>query len=75
MCSGTQYWAHIGRCVYGIAEASLLAITGNHAENPTLDLPCRHVFSRGQKDIRVIGPVAAASEPILALHRRYWRGR
>ena len=28
-----------------------------HAENPTLDLPCRHVFARGQKDVQVIGPV------------------
>ena len=75
MCAGTQYWANIGRCVYGIAEASLLAITGAHAENPTLDLPCRHVFGHGQKDIRVIVPVPAAAEPILALHRRYWRAR
>ncbi len=75
MCAGTQYWANIGRTVFGIAEKELLAITGNHAENPTLDLPCRHVFARGQKDIRVIGPVAAAEEPIAALHRRYWRSR
>ena len=75
MCSGTQYWAHIGRTVFGIEERVLLAETGNHPENPTLDLPCRHVFARGQKDIRVIGPVAAMIEPITALHRRYWRSR
>ncbi len=75
MCAGTQYWANIGRTVYGIAEKTLLAITGNHAENPTLDLPCRHVFARGQKDIKVIGPVASVEEPIAALHRRYWRSR
>ena len=75
MCAGTQYWAGIGRTVFGIAEKTLLAITGNHAENPTLDLPCRQVFARGQKDIRVIGPVAAAEEAIAGLHRRYWRSR
>ena len=75
MCAGTQYWAHIGRVVYGIAERTLLEMTGNHAENPTLDLPCRHVFARGQKDVKVIGPVAAVAEPIAALHRRYWRSR
>ena len=75
MCAGTQYWANIGRTVFGIAEKSLLAITGNHAENPTLDLPCRHVFARGQKDVRVIGPVAAVAEPIVAMHKRYWRSR
>ncbi len=75
MCAGTQYWANIGRIVFGIAEKALLAETGNHPENPTLDLPCRHVFARGQKDIRVIGPVEAMVEPITALHRRYWRSR
>jgi tRNA(Arg) A34 adenosine deaminase TadA len=75
MCAGTQYWAHIGRCVYGIAEKTLLGITGSHPENPTLDLPCRHVFAHGQKDVRVVGPVAEREEPIAAMHRRYWRSR
>jgi tRNA(Arg) A34 adenosine deaminase TadA len=75
MCAGTQYWANIGRVVFGIEERALLAETGNHPENPTLDLPCREVFARGHKDIRVVGPVAALVEPITALHRRYWRSR
>ena len=75
MCAGTQYWANIGRTVFGIEEKALLAITGNHAENPTLDLPCRHVFARGQKDVQVIGPVAAMEEKVAALHRRYWRSK
>ena len=75
MCAGTQYWANIGRVVYGMEERALLELTGNHAENPTLDLPCRDVFSRGQKDVHVIGPVTAMSEPIAALHRRFWRSR
>ena len=75
MCAGTQYWANIGRLIYGIEEKTLLAITGNHAENPTLDLPCRHVFARGQKEIEVIGPVPAMQEEIAALHRRYWRSK
>ena len=73
MCAGTQYWAHIGRVVYGMAESRLLAITGNHADNPTLDLPCREVFARGQKAIDVIGPVAAVEAEIAALHLDFWR--
>ena len=72
MCAGTQYWAHIGRLVYGIEERTLLRLTGNHAENPTLDLPCRHVFARGQKAIDVVGPVAEVEEEIAALHRGFW---
>jgi tRNA(Arg) A34 adenosine deaminase TadA len=75
MCAGTQYWAHIGRLVYGMSEARLLELTGNHAENPTLDLPCREVFARGQKAIQVRGPVAEVEDEIAALHRRFWRTR
>jgi tRNA(Arg) A34 adenosine deaminase TadA len=75
MCAGTQYWANIGRVVYGMEERALLELTGNHAENPTLDLPCRDVFARGQKDVQVIGPVAALVEPIAAMHKRFWRSR
>lgn len=75
MCAGTQYWAHIGRLVYGLSEARLLALTGNHAENPTLDLPCREVFARGQKAMQVWGPVAEVEDEIAALHRDFWRTR
>jgi tRNA(Arg) A34 adenosine deaminase TadA len=75
MCAGTQYWANIGRVVFGMEERALLALTGNHAENPTLDLPCREVFASGQKDVRVIGPVEAMAEPIAALHRAFWSSR
>jgi tRNA(Arg) A34 adenosine deaminase TadA len=72
MCAGTQYWANIGRVVYGMEEGALLAITGDHAGNPTLALPCREVFARGQKDVRVLGPYAAMAGPIAALHRDFW---
>ena len=72
MCAATQYWAHIGRLVYGVSEARLLALTGNHSENPTLDLPCREVFARGQKAIEVIGPMAAVEDEIAALHSAFW---
>lgn len=75
MCAGTQYWAHIGRVVYGMSESRLLALTGNHAENPTLDLPCREVFARGQKAIGVWGPVPEVEDEIAALHRDFWQLR
>jgi hypothetical protein len=56
-----------------MSESRLLAMTGNHAENPTLDLPCREVFARGQKAMHVVGPVAEVEEEIAALHRDFWR--
>ncbi len=73
MCAATQYWANVGRVVYGMTEERLLAFTGSHSENPTLDLPCREVFARGQKTIDVIGPVPQAEEEIAALHRDFWQ--
>ncbi len=77
MCAGTLYWANIGRLVYGVEEKRLLALTGNHAENPTLDLPCREVFARGQKAIQVCGPVAEVDAQIDAeiasLHVGFWQ--
>jgi tRNA(Arg) A34 adenosine deaminase TadA len=75
MCAGTQYWAHIGSLVYGLSEQRLLQMTGNHAENPTLDLPCREVFARGQKAMKVWGPEPQVEEEIAALHRRFWHAR
>ncbi len=75
MCAGTQYWAHIGKLVYGMSERRLLDLTGNHAENPTLDLPCREVFARGQKAMQVWGPVAEVEDEIVALHRAFWHSR
>jgi tRNA(Arg) A34 adenosine deaminase TadA len=77
MCAGTSYWAHIGRVIYGASEASLGALTGKHADNPTLALPCRELFARGQKPVRVFGPVAADSELhalLLAPHFSFWAG-
>lgn len=73
MCAGTQYWAHIGRLVYGMTESRLLELTGNHDENPTMALPCREVFARGQKAVEVIGPVAAVEEDIASVHRGFWQ--
>lgn len=75
MCTGTVYWAHIGRIVYGASEADLLALTGSHPENPTLSLPCREVIARGQKRIEVIGPVPALRAEMLGPHQDFWRLR
>gem|GEM_PF-795479 len=72
MCSGTQYWANIGRLVYGLSERALLDLTGNHAQNPTLDLPSRLVFDAGQKKVEVLGPVREMQEEIISLHLGFW---
>jgi tRNA(Arg) A34 adenosine deaminase TadA len=73
MCTGTLYWANIGRLVYGFEEAKLLAETGNHPKNPTLNLPARTVLGAGQKPIEVVGPVREIEGELLAPHRTFWR--
>ena len=70
MCAGAIYWAGIGRLVYGLSEHRLRAITGNHPENPTLDLPCRQVFESGQRATEVVGPLL--EDEAEALHAGVW---
>ena len=70
MCAGAIYWAGIGRLVYGLSEAKLRGITGNHPENPTLDLPCRAVFASGQRATDVVGPLL--EDEAAALHAGVW---
>src|ERR1700674_1846447 len=70
MCAGAIYWAGIGRLVYGLSEHRLRAVTGNHPENPTLDLPCREVFKRGQRPTEVLGPML--EDEAEALHAGVW---
>jgi len=72
MCAGTAYWGNIGRVVYGIAEKRLLELTGDHDQNPTFDLPCREVFSRGQKEIEVVGPFPEIEGKVIEVHKGYW---
>ncbi|HZE92993.1 MAG TPA: nucleoside deaminase [Rhizobacter sp.] len=75
MCAGTAYWANIGRVVFGMTEAQLLAETGEHPENPTMNLPCRQVFQHGHKAVEVIGPVPGIAEETIALQRSFWPSR
>jgi tRNA(Arg) A34 adenosine deaminase TadA len=70
MCAGAIYWAGIGRVVYGLSEHRLRGVTGNHPENPTLDLPCREVFASGQRATKVVGPML--EDEAEALHEGVW---
>ena len=70
MCAGAAYWSGLGRVVYGLAERDLKTLTGDHRENPTLDLPCRTVFAAGQRCVEVIGPLLV--DEAAALHEDFW---
>ena len=59
--------------VYGQSETSLKGATGAHAENPTLDLPCRTVFAAGQRPVEVLGPLL--EEEAAAIQADFWNER
>lgn len=71
MCAGAIYWTGIGRVVYALSEHALLGLTGDHPENPTFSLPCREVFARGQRRVKVAGPMLEdeAARP----HEGFWK--
>jgi tRNA(Arg) A34 adenosine deaminase TadA len=70
MCAGAIYWIGVGRVVFALAETSLRRYTGSHEQNPTLDLPCREVFARGQKPIVVAGPFL--EDEAGKVHEGFW---
>jgi tRNA(Arg) A34 adenosine deaminase TadA len=70
MCAGAIYWAGIPRVVFGLREDQLYAMTGADPKNPTLLLPCREVFARGQRPTEVVGPLL--EEEARAVHQGFW---
>jgi tRNA(Arg) A34 adenosine deaminase TadA len=73
MCAGAIYWAGIGRVVFGQTEKDLKLQTGDHEENPTLDLPCHIVFEAGQRPTEIVGPLLAGEAA--KLQDNYWKSR
>ena len=74
MCSGTIYWANIGRVLYAGSEEKLKEITGvGNAENFTMAMGCREVFARGQKNIVVEGPYSDLEALVVRDSEEYWR--
>jgi tRNA(Arg) A34 adenosine deaminase TadA len=70
MCAGAIYWTGIGRVVYALSGRSLMHLIGSGPEIPTLDLPCREVFARGQRPTQVIGPLI--EEEAAEVHQGFW---
>jgi tRNA(Arg) A34 adenosine deaminase TadA len=70
MCAGAIYWSGIGCVVYGQTERSLRSLTGDNPENPTLDVPCREIFSTGQRRVEVVGPLLEVEAE--ALQKDFW---
>ena len=56
-------------------------MTGDHPENPTLDLPCRVAFAAGQRKVGVLGPlledrnlrIVLTGAEAVSLQSDFWR--
>ena len=70
MCSGSVYWAGVGRVVHGMTEKALSALIGPDPENLCLDVPCTDVFNSGQRKVEVVGPLL--SEESAVPHKGFW---
>ncbi len=70
MCAGAIYWTGLKRCVFGMTEASLLAITRSPSGKPHARSSCRVVFAAGQRQVEVIGTLLA--EEAAKVHEGAW---
>jgi tRNA(Arg) A34 adenosine deaminase TadA len=70
MCAGAIYEVGICRVVYALTAKVLIHIIGSDPKNPTLDLPCREVFARGQRPTTVLGPFL--EEEAAQVHQGFW---
>ncbi len=70
MCAGAIYWSGIRRVVFAFSEAELRELVHAQEGIPTLSLPCREVFARGNRAIEVVGPVPLAAAR--TVHEGFW---
>jgi tRNA(Arg) A34 adenosine deaminase TadA len=70
MCAGSIYWGNVGRVVFAMSGERLYQLVKNPAKNPSLALSCQEVFSKGIKDIQVMGPLTV--EGTEEVHQAFW---
>jgi len=70
MCTGSVYWAGVGRIVHGMSERALKDLIGPDPENLTMDLPCRDVIAAGQRRVEVVGPLL--EDESATVHEGFW---
>lgn len=65
MCSAAIFWSGIAAVVYGCSAKKLGEITGGN-----LVIPCNDIFSKGNRDVNVTGPVLEPEG--VAIHLDFW---
>jgi len=70
MCAGAIYWGNVRRVVYALSEVALYEIAGPSPEH--LLLPCREVFARSQRHVKVEGPAVELDTEARSVHLGFW---
>ena len=70
MCSGAIFWGNVRQVVYGLTEEGLYEMVDENAEE-VLYQPCRELFSKGRKSIKVRGPLL--EEEAKKVHEGFWQ--
>jgi tRNA(Arg) A34 adenosine deaminase TadA len=73
MCAAGQYWSGIGRLVFAVSSAQLIAALPMGV--PTLDLSSREVFAHGNVNIDVEGPCDEQFDDAIAVFDGFWTAR
>ena len=69
MCAGAIYWGNILRLAFGLSQEGLYEITGLSGKE-SLIFSCEELFSKGNKEIQVIGPLL--EEKARKVHENFW---
>ena len=70
MCSGAIFWSGVCRVVYGLSEKSLLELVAHLPRGNFLNLPCREVLERGDRQIEILGPFI--EDEARQVHAGFW---
>ena len=72
MCASAIHWGGVRRVVYALSEVDLYEIVGPSDEH--LLLPCREVFARTKREVKVEGPASPLQARARGVHEGFWRG-
>jgi len=70
MCAGAIVWSGIGRVVFALSGARMVALVAGLPGAVTLDIPCGEVFARSNRAIAVAGPAFEAEAE--RVHHGFW---
>jgi tRNA(Arg) A34 adenosine deaminase TadA len=70
MCAGAIYWSGIGKVVFGLSQSGLYQGVLGGDEGEGFHLSCRDVFSHGDREIEVVGPLL--EDEARMAHEGFW---